>query len=186
MWNCAKCREKRIDYYIHQISYKFMDLPCVHIFVGKRTEKGKDLSNFTSQNVSGRYCRINGLNTSAIISDRKFDGAARYYKKKFLEKTLPEILNQPWAKGRRVSFSKEWIETKAEEREKGEAEKEKGSNRGAKEEESGYWAMIVGDVCKEFSELRSDEERRGWLTKQSIYQLYKKGENFLGQEAAMK
>lgn len=143
-----------------------MKLSCVHVFIGYRQEKGKDLSNFIQHNLHGHYCRINGLDTSAIISDRKFDGAERTDKKKFLENTLPEILNQPWEKGRRVSFFKGWIEPD-------------------KKQESNNWGILVGDVCTEFENLCSDEDKKAWLSKQPILKLFPKGAKFLGQESPM-
>lgn len=178
MWKCPKCREKKIAHYIFKISDQFLDLPSVHIFVGYRMEKGKVLSNFTNQNCSGRYCRINGIDTSVIISDRKFDGAERYDKKKFLDKNLPVIMNQAWEKGKRVSFSKEWVETLAEAEER--KEEEKRLNNGITEEDSGYWAMVVGNVCTEFYQLQTDKEKKDWLNKQQIYQVYPAGKKFLG------
>jgi hypothetical protein len=162
-WRCPKCRKKLIADYIDKIRHNFMKLPCVQVFVGYRTEKGKDLSNFTSQNVSGHYCQIGGMDISVIISDRKFDGVKRFDKIKFLRKTIPEILNQPWDKGRRISFSLGWIETEVKPPPK-------------------YWAMIDGDVCIEFYKLLSDEEKKAWLNKQKIYQMYPKGKKFLNQE----
>lgn len=159
-WMCTKCRKILIKILIDKIQGCFGELPCVQVFVGYSKEKGKELSNFTSKNVNGHYCRINGVNTSVIISDKKFNGAERNDKIKFLRKTLPEILNQPWEKGKRVSFSLGWIEPH-------------------EKEESNNWVMIVGDVCDEFHKLNSDEEKKAWLLKQIILRRYKKGAKFL-------
>ena len=166
-WPCPVCREILINEYIRKIKNAFMALPCVHVFVGYRQEKGKDLSNFIQHNVHGHYCRINGLDTSAIISDRKFDGAKRNDKKNFLENNLPDILNQSWEEGRRVSFSKGWIEPD-------------------KKKESDYWGIVLGNVRKDFYKLHSDEEKKAWLSKQQIFKLFTKGAEFLGQESPMK
>lgn len=165
MWNCKRgCKKKLIAHYIKKIRHNFMNLPCVQIFLGYRNEKDKALSNFTTKNVTGHYCRINGLDTSAIISDKKFTGSKRRDKRNFLINTLPEILNQPWERGRRVSFSKGWIEIQ-------------------EKEESRFWAIIIGDLSSEFRRLRTDEERRAWISNRQILKLFKKGKRFLSQGA---
>jgi hypothetical protein len=163
MWNCKRgCRKKLIAHYIKKIRHNFMKLRCVQIYFGYRNERGKNLSNFTSKNVIGHYCRINGLDTSAIISDKKFTGSERRDKRNFLINTLPEILNQPWERGQRISFSKGWIEIQ-------------------EKEEPRFWAMVDGDLSSEFLRLRTDEERRIWLSNRQIVRLFKKGEKFLSE-----
>ncbi len=166
-WKCPSCRKKLIKKYMVKISDAYMELPCIQVFVGFRTESGKKLSNFISQNVSSHHSRINGLDISVIISDRKFVGAKRHDKKKFLENTLPDILNHPWEKGRRVSFSKAWIVPE-------------------EKEESYYWGMLVGDARKEFNKFRSDGEKKAWLLKQHMYRKFPKWLEFLGQELLKK
>ena len=168
MWNCPECREQRIVDCIKKICDKLANLPCVHVFVAYRKEKGTALSNFTKRNIRGQYCRVNGIDTSVIISDRKFADAARCDKMKFLEHTLPEILHQPWWKGKRISFSKRWNKTEVEI-----------SDSAGTKTESGYWGMVVGDVRDEYSKLCSDAERKSLFQKQIKLRIFRAGKKFL-------
>lgn len=165
-WKCEKCRKDKIKYYIFIIRTAFNNLTCVHLFVGQRPEKRKKLSNFITKYVGGHYCRINGMDTSTIISDKKFDGAKRRDKNKFLENTLPEILDEPWEEGRRISFSRGWIEPD-------------------EKKESDWFAMIDGDLEDEYKKLSSDAEKREWLKKQTFLRTTTKGKEFLNQKPSI-
>jgi len=166
-WGCEECREQVIVCHIKTISDLFNELKCVQVFVGYRDEKEKKLSNFINKNVSGHYCRINGQDKAVIISDRNFDGARRYDKRKFLECELPKILNQPWKEKRRISFSSGWKKPR-------------------KKQQPKYWAISFRNIRDEFNKLSTDKERKDWLCNKTNCRLTQLGEEFVKQDTTIK
>lgn len=173
-WNCPICRPKLIKDHNENICNIFIELSCVQVFVAYKKERGKELSNFISRYVGikckdyhHKHCRINGIDESVIISDRKFPGSKRIDKRNFLHDILPEILNSPWEKGQRVSFTR-------------------GLNKTKKKAKSGEYCRLLGHVSEDYDNLHSDEERAVWIKRQAIFKLHNKGKEFLEKNLPVK
>jgi hypothetical protein len=161
-WRCPECRRRLIEEHLRDIRSCFARLRCLQVFVGSRKEDGKELSNFCNRNLRGCYVRIRCLGETVIISDRKFPGARRHDKKKFLREALPVILDRPWYEGTRVAYSRGFKKVPAK--------------------EPVYYARVFYDAAEEYKSLRSKKDKAQWIAACGNIRIFAKGREFLQNE----
>lgn len=140
-WSCPDCRQRMTDEHVNAITRSF--LPKVQVFVGHRMETGPALRKIL-RDVDSYWCIL--CNDGAvIISSRKFPGAERRDKNKFLHENLRGIFDKAWLGGKRVSHSKDF--NKLPNPRKNEP----------------LYAIVPGNKIAEYGKLINEEERAYWL-----------------------